>query len=63
MRPSARSNKELLAWAAAIIAQAQTREIHGEIRIQMKAGTIASVRVEESFLPPKDGEGLTDPPK
>ena len=53
MKPSPRTDTELLAWVAAIIEHEQKRGTHGEIRIQLKDGRVQSAKVEACHLPPK----------
>lgn len=53
MKPAPRTDEELIEWINKILRHEQGREMHGEIRIQMKAGQIVSCKVEACHLPPK----------
>lgn len=46
-------DKELLAWASAIIQKAQSKNIYGEVVIKFEAGTIVNVSKKENYKPPK----------
>lgn len=60
MKPSSdkKSDADLLAWAAAILAQRQHERIFGVISVHLEGGTITRVRTEINELPP-----VTSPPK
>lgn len=47
------NNRELLAWAAAVISREMGNHTTGEIRVQLHEGTIQRVRVEKTERPPK----------
>lgn len=46
-------NETLLIWIAKIIREQQEKSVHGEVRIQFKAGRVQGIKVEQSILPPK----------
>lgn len=59
MKPSEKkSDDELLAWAAAILAQRQREGMYGVVSMHLEAGRIVRVRTEINELPP-----VTNPPK
>lgn len=43
---------QLLAWAYVIIKEQVDKGLHGNIRLDLAAGNIGGVKVEESFRPP-----------
>jgi hypothetical protein len=49
-------NKQLLAWAASIIAAAQAGEAYGKITVHVEKGVITRVETQESLRPPRAGD-------
>lgn len=54
MKPAPRTSEEMVEWLNGIIRHKQQANMHGEIKIQMKAGKVISCKVEECHMPPKE---------
>lgn len=53
-------NRELLAWVAAKIQDAQGQHLTGELRIQMHEGHIQRIRSERVYIPPRSDQQGAD---
>lgn len=52
MKPGARDDRQLLAWAASLLQREQDRESYGTVTFNFEKGRIVRARFEHSEKPP-----------
>lgn len=51
MKPAARSDSQLLAWAAALITKQQHEKAYGSLTIHFESGRIVRAKTERNEMP------------